>query len=389
MQLKSFRARNFRSINDSGEIQVSRITSLLGRNESGKSNLLRALHSLNPVEGFQALSPIKDFPRDRKLEECNDNTPVVESSWTLSTFEQQQLGKTFPRAADVSTVKVGRRYGDKRWVTFDDLPPLEIDDKWLKSKVRKLLAALDTISEECEEPHSETIKTAASNFDSAIAQTDDLQEWASNAQTVIAALEKALVAASKELPEAIDESVTEMDTLAKQIAGDNDAHAAGRNWVVGRMPKFIYLDDYPELEGHQNLAEYNQRQQQNNPTDEDRYFAKLCKVAGMDPKNLQDLASDPETRNQLVNRASAVVTKEIRRLWSDRSLKVRFNLDGNFMDTLISDPTSVYDVEVNLNERSRGFQWFFGGCSKLCVSQVTDRCERLAALQSESIAARV
>ena len=359
MHLRSFRARNFRSINDSGEIQVSRITALLGRNESGKSNLLKALHSLNPVEGFQALSPIKDFPRDRKLEECNDATPVVESSWTLSKLEQQQLGKLFPRAAQVSTVRVGRCYGDKRWVTFDDLPPLEIDDKWLKSKVRKLLAALDTAAEECEEPHSEAIKTAASNFDSAIAQTDDLQEWASNTQAVIAALEKALITASKELPEAIDDSVTEMDTLAKQIAGDEKAHAAGRNWVVGQMPKFIYLDDYPELEGHQNLATYNQRQQQNNPTDEDRYFAKLCKVAGMDPKTLQNLVNDPETRNQLVNRASAVVTKEIRRLWSDRSLKVRFNLDGNFMDTLISDPTSVYDVEVNLNERSRGFQWFF------------------------------
>lgn len=41
MELKSFRVRNFRSINDSGEIDVSRITALLGRNESGKSNILR------------------------------------------------------------------------------------------------------------------------------------------------------------------------------------------------------------------------------------------------------------------------------------------------------------------------------------------------------------
>ncbi|MFA0026714.1 hypothetical protein AB4369_27860, partial [Vibrio sp. 10N.261.49.A5] len=38
---------------------------------------------------------------------------------------------------------------------------------------------------------------------------------------------------------------------------------------------------------------------------------------------------------------------------------MRFNIDGNFFDTYISDPTSTYDVEVNLNERSRGFKWFF------------------------------
>ncbi len=29
------------------------------------------------------------------------------------------------------------------------------------------------------------------------------------------------------------------------------------------------------------------------------------------------------------------------------------------MDTLVSDPNGAYEVEVNLDERSRGFQWFF------------------------------
>lgn len=60
-----------------------------------------------------------------------------------------------------------------------------------------------------------------------------------------------------------------------------------------------------------------------------------------------------------MNRASAVVTGELKRLWKDRELKIRFNLDGVHLDTLISDPTATYDVEVNLNDRSRGFQWFF------------------------------
>ena len=58
MHLESFEIKNFRSVTDSGRIDVSRITAMLGRNESGKSNLLRALHSLNPAEGFKALNPI-------------------------------------------------------------------------------------------------------------------------------------------------------------------------------------------------------------------------------------------------------------------------------------------------------------------------------------------
>ncbi len=79
MRLESFRITNFRSVSDSGWVNVLQITAILGRNESGKSNLLRRLRSLNPAEGFTALKPIKDFPRHRRFEECTDETPVVDS----------------------------------------------------------------------------------------------------------------------------------------------------------------------------------------------------------------------------------------------------------------------------------------------------------------------
>jgi len=61
----------------------------------------------------------------------------------------------------------------------------------------------------------------------------------------------------------------------------------------------------------------------------------------------------------LTNRSGAIVTSELRRLWKDRQLKVRFSPDANHLDTFISDPNSVYDVEINLDERSRGLKWFF------------------------------
>ena len=37
MRLESFKVTNFRSITDSGWVDVSQITAILGRNESGKS----------------------------------------------------------------------------------------------------------------------------------------------------------------------------------------------------------------------------------------------------------------------------------------------------------------------------------------------------------------
>jgi recombinational DNA repair ATPase RecF len=142
VHLKSFQIQNFRSINDSGEIHASRITALLGRNESGKSNLLRVLHALNPAEGFTALNPIKDFPRHRKLAECTDETPVVATVWKLDSDEQAKHAEIWPRAQGVSEVRVGRRYGPKsRWVDID-VPESTFNVGEVRGVARKIDAAV-------------------------------------------------------------------------------------------------------------------------------------------------------------------------------------------------------------------------------------------------------
>src|SRR5216684_1444668 len=108
MQLKQFRVQSYRSISDSGPIDVAQLTALVGRNESGKSNLLLALASLNPPGGRKPLSPIKDFPRDRRLEECTDKTPVVSTQWQLTQAESDELATLFPYSGPISQVQIGR-----------------------------------------------------------------------------------------------------------------------------------------------------------------------------------------------------------------------------------------------------------------------------------------
>jgi len=109
MKLTNFRIRNFRSINDSGDVEVDKLTALVGRNESGKSNLLLALATLNPPGGRQPLSKIKDFPRWRRLEECTDDTPVVDTSWDLTEDESAEVGKILNQKAAITTASIGRR----------------------------------------------------------------------------------------------------------------------------------------------------------------------------------------------------------------------------------------------------------------------------------------
>ncbi|WFU40131.1 AAA family ATPase [Bradyrhizobium sp. CB82] len=361
MQLTSFRVFNFRSIQDSGDIKLARITSILGRNESGKSNLLLALRSLNPVEGFTALNPIKDFPRHRRLEECTDHTIVVSTKWKLTTDEKSELLAILPRAKDIAEIEIGRRYSKQRFVSFPGLPAIPFDEADIKSKIKKITAAAKAAAEELCEPKKGELSKAADNFETGCASIADKEKWAVAAIGSLKTLRTELAKADVELTDKQEQLLVELEDTTSLLAGDKEAQQKARDWALRQLPHFIYLDEYPDLNGHQDIAAYLQRKANNQATDADGYFEKMCKVAGLDPTKLQELLqkNEHETRNQLTNRASAVVTGEIRRLWKDRPLKVRFNVDAQHLDTFISDPNATFDVEVNLDERSRGFKWFF------------------------------
>ncbi|WP_454907435.1 AAA family ATPase [Variovorax gossypii] len=361
MRLASFQITNFRSINDSGSIDSTQITAILGRNDSGKSNLLRALHSLNPTDGLVELSPIKDFPRHRRLEECNGDTPVVSTRWALDESEQAALAEILPRAAGVRHVTAGRGYAAARWAGLEGLNALSLDVGDIKAKVRKIVPAVKAAAEKVAEEQRALLEQESDTFDAAMIMNPDYVKWSEGAVKAMQALRKALAAADAELSDKQDQMLAELEDMARAIANDEPALARARAWVLEKLPRFVYVDEYPALPGRQNIAEYLGREGWGQLTPEQQSFGKLCKVAGLDPRKLQELLdrNDQATRNQLANRAGSVVTAEIRRLWKDRPLKVRFNLDGQYLDTLVSDPNGAYEVEVNLEERSRGFQWFF------------------------------
>ncbi|HWK46407.1 MAG TPA: AAA family ATPase [Stellaceae bacterium] len=361
MKLISFQITNYRSINDSGEITTDRITAVLGRNESGKSNLLRAIASLNPPGGMQPLSKIKDFPRHRRLTECSDSTSVVKTIWELGASEREELAKIFPRAKDVVKVEVCRPYDAKRTVQLLDLPPSSVVGLDIAALVRETKLHLQTGAEALAAEHAATVAAAVDEWETATVPNDDATGWPARAVQGAVSLRKAFTTAGSNLPNLAAGPVSDIERYAIQAQADPQQAQSAWAWVVSKLPIFVFLDDFPELSGHQHVGEFNERKANNQQTDSDENFAKLCKVAGLDPAELHSLGQmdDHESRNQLVNRASAVVTGEVRRLWKDRPLKIRFNLDAEHLDTLISDPNETYDVEVNLDERSRGFRWFF------------------------------
>jgi energy-coupling factor transporter ATP-binding protein EcfA2 len=64
MKVLAFRVQNFRNIDDSGWIPLEQVTAFVGRNESGKTTLLKAFHKFNPATS-EPYDPQREFPRDR------------------------------------------------------------------------------------------------------------------------------------------------------------------------------------------------------------------------------------------------------------------------------------------------------------------------------------
>ena len=90
---KKFQVLNYRNIDDSGWIPLERVTAFVGRNESGKTALLKALHKFNPAieEPYNAQ---REFPRDRFTAEYRDdeNWPVCRVKFELSDEFREELG---------------------------------------------------------------------------------------------------------------------------------------------------------------------------------------------------------------------------------------------------------------------------------------------------------
>lgn len=362
MKLLTFQIQNFRSINDSGSIDASRITALLGRNESGKSNLLRALQSLNPPEGFRPLKPVKDFPRHRRLEECTDATPVVTSTWELDDKDRVEFGEIFSQATSMTKIRIGRHYGGTSpWVALDGLKAPSLDTVKVKSSAKRIAAGIRAKAEKVEDEAARAkLKATANNIEAGLVAKTVPKEWADHSAPIFQKARTALASVDVNLTESQENALVELENMGEEIVSFDTSQRELRTHILKILPVFIFLDEYPELDGHQNIAEFIERKNRNQPSPADPYFEKLCKVAGLKPKELEQhlRQGDQETRNQLANRASSVITQEIRRLWKDRQLKIRFNLDASHFDTYVSDPNATFDVEVNLNERSRGFKWF-------------------------------
>jgi len=121
MNIRSFRIRKYRNIEDSGDIELlDRLTCIVGKNQSGKTALLRALHKFNP----HVPDPYdirKEWPREQRAQ--RDGKQVVcEVRFELTDAEKARLAELSGRPIAANEVLITKDYEGTFAVRLPDRP---------------------------------------------------------------------------------------------------------------------------------------------------------------------------------------------------------------------------------------------------------------------------
>lgn len=353
MLLKAFRVQFYRPILDSGWVEVDDITVVVGKNESGKTALLRALHKFNPFKG-EAYNMDREWPRGHRKER-SPNQVVVETRFEFTEAERAVIVELCRAGIDPTGVEISKTYQGE--VCYAFLPvdlPSEAPVDWLQSQLTDVVGVpADSASEQMKQAVDEVVKKASGAI--AASGASGLRKIAKSLQAEVdAALQK------DHGPDQAEAG--RVKNALQQVIQDSDMTAVRKTLeaeVGKRLPTFIYMDDHKPFQGIAHLDQIKQRKDKKELTEQDETFLMILKMAGLDfdEEFQRATIADKEQRMLDMNDASITLTNELAAHWSQRDYRVRFEADGHHVIAFVSD--DVQPALVPLNERSKGFQWFF------------------------------
>jgi energy-coupling factor transporter ATP-binding protein EcfA2 len=331
LKLTHLQIRDFRCIEDSGEFTLNQVTCLVGKNESGKTAILKALQKLKPDDtSKESFVPSKDYPRRkwRPDSQIPSEPPAIKTTWNLSAAEIAAIESEFGKGS-ISNHAFSMSKG------FDNVRKykLVIDNE----KVLSHFLPDSKLSPEDMEP---------------ISKCDSVDE-------VLSALKSIA-------PRSPAQEKLLKDFEAKFPKG---GELAIINFVAALMPTFLYFDEYLTLPGTVAVNEIATRKQQNALNDRDKIFIALLDLAGTSVENVNSTGTYEEF-NASLRAVSNQITDMIFQYWSqNKHLDVDIKLDfarpsdpppfnaGWIFRTRIDNRR--HRADTSFDDRSRGFVWFF------------------------------
>ena len=375
MKLRDVRVTNYRSIIDSGLFEVDKTkTILVGPNEAGKTALLQAIQHLNPPPGTKKLHALRDYPRARYNktllgQNVQKGTPVVQATFVLESDDKAELPEYLQDANYVLT----RNLDNSRTHELQNVPSRKTFSEIGDNLVRLAAHADKQYRGEADagRPEENSPTFTLKKFTNEWSPHSFIQN--SKAGTLLKWIEDVLPFVDED-----DEKETKrLDTLRIEI-GREGAWDAALDVLYKRLPVFVLFSNYFRVRPLIHLAQLATRIA-NNTLDEDRFdYGNVCllKLLGFDASKLSEMGqvADPDAndaealegyrekldeRQYQLNSAEVRLTQEIRSVWKPdaskgEDAKLRLRADGQYLKVTVEDDLGV---EVELDQRSEGFQW--------------------------------
>lgn len=322
MILTRYKVQNFKSVKDSGWITCSDVTTLVGVNEAGKSNLLLALWKLNPVSGGK-IDILHDAPVSRltTIRNETETTSFITAEFEVSDDDMSAIIDEYgTELTAIDSVEVTRYFDGHYTVSYPNgTPQLVVNDDEDDS---------DSENDDSDEEAQEAILDRTKLAQIIVNQMPKFVYYSNygNLSTrlylphVITWLKGGTVSGI----EKSDEQIRTMEVLFK---------------FVNLQPeeiKDLGLDP-KDMAAKRNGSNYRSNYQ---PTADEIQKAEKAK----------------EERTILLQSAGSLLTKEFADWWKQGDYKFRFNADGDYFTVWVSD--SKRPDEVRLDQRSTGLQWF-------------------------------
>lgn len=370
MLLKSFHIRDFQSITDSNPVQVGDITCLVGKNEAGKSSLLKALYRLNPIEkGEDKFDITDDYPRSRVTEYeqgiktgKRSHAVVTEATFSLEPEELKSVEELFGSGVlPEATVILSRGYENK--TTFS----LKVDEKIAGQTLLAKAHLTDEVKQEG------LVWNSLKELAAVLEQRGQAQQAKFNEEYVVASAiadpdEKIkAVAAAQPLQESV--AAKTLRAELETINGTGLRKHIYEKYIHGVVPQFLYFDEYYQMRGCENIEALQQRMTTGPLLPSDHPLIGLIELAGLKLEELLNPSRTQELKNKLQG-AGNHLTNQILKYWSqNRHLRLEFDVrparpgdpdgmrSGSNIWAEVAD--QKHHVNTALGTRSRGFVWFF------------------------------
>lgn len=328
MRLIKARVVNYRSVEDSDEFMIEPdVTCLVGKNESGKTATLKALYRLNPVETDVAFNEVVDFPAKKSKERKTQKgfIPAIKATFALTDEEVALVTDVFgPDALASRFLRIEAGYRTDG--LFDC-------DFYEQKMLAHLMDQLDPTSQQNIKP-SNTVE----DFIGALRDLPDRPAAAS----------------------ALFEHLEELGSTAWECLN---------SLLSPKVPKFVYFDDYDSMPGKVSVPDLIARRDQKGLKRGEQALVSLLGMAGATPEDFSNTNQHEHLVRELEN-ASAGISDEVFDYWSQNTeLAVKlqpFEPEPGAQAPLNQGPILQIRVDnrrhrasVPLDERSRGFIWFF------------------------------